>query len=30
MLVPIVKARSRAERVEVEVLPAEWQQYLLS
>lgn len=30
MLISIVKAPSRAQRVEVAVLPAEWQQYLLS
>lgn len=30
MLVPIVKAPSRAQRVEVEILPSEWEQYLLS
>jgi hypothetical protein len=30
MLISIRKAPSRAQRVEVEVLPAEWQEYLLS
>ncbi len=30
MLVLIVKAPSRAQRVEVEILPAEWSEYLLS
>lgn len=30
MPISIVKAPSRAQRVEVEILPAEWKQYLLS
>lgn len=30
MPIQIVKAPSRAQRVEVEFLPAEWQEYLLS